>query len=44
MRIAMRALAMRVSIVLMLAGGAVALQGCADRCSIGDRGYPLCGL
>jgi hypothetical protein len=40
MRIAMRWML----IVLALAGPAVGLQGCADRCSVLDRGYPLCGI
>lgn len=40
MRIAMRWM----MIVLALTGAAASLQGCADRCSVFDRGYPLCGI
>jgi hypothetical protein len=40
MRMTMR----QVLFALALCGAALALDGCADRCSVFDRGYPLCGL
>lgn len=44
-RIARPAFAWRpILLVLLLFGLALALQGCASRCSVFDRGYPLCGI
>lgn len=40
-----RAFAWRaVFLAVLLLGVALGLQGCASRCSVFDRGYPLCGI
>lgn len=34
----------RRALALVLLALALGLQGCASRCSVFDRGYPLCGI